>query len=92
MTPEEEVQRGLEAERILKEPLLIEAFERLEQEYVKAWQTSPARDADAREKLYQMQNCLHRVKDHLRVLMESGRIIQKRTLMDRVTGRKQPHF
>lgn len=84
MTPEEEVQRGIEAERILREPLLIEAFEKLEQEYTRAWQTSPARDAEGREKLYLMQNTLSKVRDHLRVLMETGRAIQKRSLAEKV--------
>lgn len=90
MSPEEEVQRGLDAERLLREPLLVEAFDLLQEEYTKAWRTSPARDVDGREKLYLTLLMLDRVRDHLRIAMENGQIAQKRSLMDRAreTGRK----
>lgn len=90
MTPEEEVQRGLEAERLLREPLLVEAFEKLEQEYIRAWRSSPARDAEGREKLFLMQGCLTKVRDHLRIAMENGKLTQKRSLSEtaREIGRK----
>lgn len=90
MTPEEEVQRGLDAERLLREPLLVEAFEILETEYTRAWQTSPVRDVDGREKLFLTQLMLTRVKDHLRIAMQDGQLAQKRSLADRArqVGRK----
>lgn len=83
MTPEEEVQRGLDAERLLREPLLVEAFEKLDKEYTRAWQTSPVRDVEGREKLFLTQLLLTRVRDHLRITMESGQLTQKRSLADK---------
>lgn len=90
MSPEEEVSRGLEAERLLREPLLVEAFEKLQEEYTRAWQTSPVRDADAREKLYLTLLMLNRLKDDLRIVMESGQLAQRQSLMERArkTGKQ----
>ncbi len=90
MTPGEEVQRGLDAERLLREPLMVEAFEKLEQEYTRAWQTSPVRDAEGREKLFQMQSALLKVKQHLKTVMQNGQFVQKRTLAEkaRAIGQK----
>jgi len=84
VTPEEEVQRGLDAERLLREPLLVEAFEKLEKEYTRAWQTSPARDAEGREKLFQMQKCLSSVQLHLKTVMQNGQFVQKRTVAEKI--------
>lgn len=83
MTPEEEVQRGLDAERLLREPLIVEAFEILDEEYTRAWKTSPVRDAEGREKLYLTQLMLERFRAHLRIAMENGQLTQKRSLADK---------
>lgn len=83
MTPEEEVQRGLDAERLLREPLLVEAFEKLEKEYTRAWQTSPARDAEGREKLFLTLKCLQKSRAHLTSVLETG-VMAKATLVQRV--------
>jgi hypothetical protein len=72
MTLAEEIQRGIDAQRLIEEPLLIEAFEKIEQEVFEAWRTSPVRDQEAREKLYLTQAMLTKLKLHLQSVMETG--------------------
>lgn len=74
MTPEQELARSHQAEALLKDPLLIEAFATIDQEIIAKWTASPARDAEGREKLWLMQQMLHRVKVHLESVVESGKL------------------
>jgi hypothetical protein len=69
MTDEEVKLRGELAAATAAESalgLLAEAFERLEHEYIAAWKATPARDADARERLWQAVQIVGRVETHLR--------------------------
>jgi hypothetical protein len=79
---EQIILRGERARQLLEEPLLLEAFDLIEKEYVQQWQTSPARDAEGRESLYLMLKLLQRVRGHLQSTMESG-VIEKATLAQR---------
>jgi len=74
MTPEEESRRGDEAARLLQHPLLIEAFELIEQEYTEQWKNSPARDEDGRQSIWLALKNLHKVKGHLEYTMETGKV------------------
>jgi hypothetical protein len=71
---ETEILRGERARQLLDEPLLVEAFALIEQEYHKAWQDSPARDVEAREAIFLSLKNLAKVKGHLLNVMESGQI------------------
>lgn len=79
---ENEVLRGERARQLLEEPLLVEAFALIEQEYTHAWQTSPARDIEGREKLYLSLKNLAKVRGHLLQVMDSGKMA-KATLAQR---------
>jgi len=76
MTPEQERQRGQDAKRLLEEPLLVEAFNTLEQEIIDKWKTAPARDVEGREKLWTMLHLLQRTRAHLESVMASGRLAE----------------
>lgn len=71
---EADIQRGVKAQQLLNEPLLIEAFAALQQECTDKWQNSPARDAEGREKLFLMLQASLRVQRHLTSLIESGQM------------------
>lgn len=86
MTPEQEIQRAQEAERLLAHPLLIEAFETIEKEVIEKWKQSPARDGDGREKLWLTLKLLHRVRTHLESVVSSGKLAQMK-LRDRLKSR-----
>ena len=93
MSPEEEGRRGEEARQLLSHPLLSEAFEVIEKEVTQAWQNSPARDVEGREKLWLQLKMLHRLRGQLETVMETGKVA-KATLAQRAaeaameTGRK----
>lgn len=72
MTPEQEIARGHQAQALLDDPLLSEAFTVIEQEILTVWKASPARDEAGREKLWLMQQMLRRVKTHLESVVQSG--------------------
>lgn len=71
-----EILRGKDAEQLLANPLLIEAFEIIERDIIQKWQTSPARDEKARETLYLSQLLLQRLASQLRLVVETGQIAQ----------------
>lgn len=79
---EHEIARGERARQLLEETLIVEAFALIEREYQQAWQDSPARDVEAREKLYLSLKNLAKVKAHLTHVMESG-TLAKATLAQR---------
>jgi hypothetical protein len=79
---ETEIMRGERARQLLDEPLIVEAFALIEQEYTQAWRDSPARDTEARELLFLSLKNLAKVKAHLTHVMESGQIA-KATLAQR---------
>lgn len=67
--------RARQAQRLLDDPLLKEAFEAAEAEYIKQWRSSPVRDTEGREHLYVMLRSLERVKGHLESLAATGKLI-----------------
>jgi hypothetical protein len=77
-----DIQRGERALQLLREPLIIEAFQIIEQDLIEKWQTSPARDKDARETLYLSQMLLKRLQSQLELVMQTGQMA-KATLLQR---------
>jgi hypothetical protein len=77
MDAEIEIRRGKEAERLLTEPLLLEAFEVIEKEFTEAWKSSPAKDPAGRENIWLSLKLLHRVKLHLESVAVTGQMAKK---------------
>jgi hypothetical protein len=50
MSAEEDIARGIHAQQILDDPLVLETFAALEAAYIKQWRTAPS--LDAREALW----------------------------------------
>lgn len=71
---EEDARRGERARLLLTDPLLAEAFDKIDQELRDAWQNSPARDVDGRETLWLSVKLLSQVKSHLYAVVESGQL------------------
>jgi hypothetical protein len=72
-----DVDRGERAKALIENDLLQEAFARLEADYIAAWRSSPARDTDARERLWQAVNVLGLVRAHIAVMVSSGKLAQR---------------
>ena len=70
------INRAAQAEALMCNELLQAAFATLDAEYVRAWRVTPARDAIAREKLWQAVNVLGKVRDHLAKIIANGKIAQ----------------
>jgi len=87
MTPEEELQRGENARRILDDPLFIEAIATIRDEINARWQSSPVRDVDGRERLYLSRKLLDKIEGHLQSVMASGRLAQA-TLAERLRRKR----
>jgi|SRR5688572_1620030 hypothetical protein len=77
--------RGAKADGLLKDELLREAFASLEKDYLDAWRTSPARDTDGRERLWQAVNIVGKVRDHLVIALNNGKLAQRQ--IDELTER-----
>jgi len=66
--------RGARAQSLLDDELLIEAFEKLEEEYVIQWRNSPIRDTEGREKIHLAIHQLDMVKSHLENVVITGKM------------------
>lgn len=89
MTIEQNLYRGARAREVLENEVFIEAFEAIEKDYIETWKKSPARDADAREKIWQYLTQLQKVKTHLQYTMETGQLAElelnhRRTVAERL--------
>jgi hypothetical protein len=69
--------RRARAEALIGDQLLQEAFARLEERYIEEWRVAQFRDTDARERLWQAVNILHKVKDHLAKIVRDGKLAQR---------------
>ncbi len=85
--------RGVRAGELLENELLVEAFETARAEYLKAWESTPARDVEGRERLWIMVKLIDRVRGHLRQVLDAGKIadahmheIERRGVMRRMFG------
>jgi len=72
-----DIVRGAHAKALMDNELLQEAFAKLEADYIGAWRASPARDTDARERLWQAVNVLGKVRDHLGQVAAAGNLAQR---------------
>jgi hypothetical protein len=68
--------RGLRAEELLGNELLVEAFTALEASYVSAWRATALDDSIGREKLFLAINIVGKVRDHLASMIANGKLAQ----------------
>ena len=66
-------QKADQAERLLKNTLLKEAFEEIEKNITAKWKATKFDHKDARETLYTQLRCLENVKSFLRLAVEHGK-------------------
>lgn len=67
----EEQNRGERAKALMRDPLIVEAFDVLEGKYIEAWKDSSS-SLDERETLFQMYQALMVVRGHLLEVIETG--------------------
>tara|TARA_R100001086_G_scaffold130211_1_gene67361 strand:- start:333 stop:605 length:273 start_codon:yes stop_codon:yes gene_type:complete len=69
-----EVSRGEKAKLLLDEPLIKEAFETLKKEFQDAILHTKHNEDEARRALWQAYHLTDRVENHLRTVMETGKL------------------
>ena len=73
----EETDRGAKSAALLRNELLVEAFETLETEYTDAWKSSAPQSADVRERIYMLTTALQALRQHLISVVETGRLAER---------------
>lgn len=74
MSLEEEMDRGSQAERLLREPMLVEAFVALDEYYTEAWRDSPLDARKERETIFLYMSALREVRAHLMQIAKTGEL------------------
>ena len=73
----DDLNRAQQANDLLQSELLIEAYEQIDAELVGAWRLTPARDTDARERIWHAVQANAKHKNYLRTVAENGKLAQK---------------
>ncbi len=68
------VDRAVQAEKLLKHPLLIEAFDLVKSELKHKWESSPVRDKEGREYLFLMIKATNDARGYLEQAVNSGKV------------------
>lgn len=68
---------GDQARQVLENEAFAAAFNDIRQEYTQAWMESPARDAEGRERIWQMIKATDKLQATLTGAMQDGRIAQE---------------
>jgi hypothetical protein len=68
--------RALQAESLMQNDIMQEAFGLLEAEYIKAWQSTRFDDQIGREKLFLAVNVIGKVKHHLQTVIADGKLAE----------------
>lgn len=85
LTPEEKVARAQEAQRLLENPLLREAFANLRLDYFEAFCGCPPDKVHERDQIFHAGRVIADVEQHLRVVMTQGKVTQAH--LDKIAGR-----
>ena len=71
------VSRAARAKMLMDDELMLEAFSRLETEYVNYWKATPVRDQDARERVWHAIQVIGKVKGHLQIVLDDGKLAKR---------------
>ncbi len=69
-----EIDRARQAQELIEHPLLREALDTYRQRLQAEWSASPARDTEGRERLWLMVKTVEVVEQHLKELIETGKL------------------
>ena len=83
----DELARGQRAVDLLRNDLLVDAFQELEKQYHLAWRSTEPADGDRREYLFNLFTALNDLKGHLDQIVENGELA-KRQIED-LQGRRR---
>ena len=75
--------REEKAQRLLNDPLFIEAFEVLKKDLMSRWENSGSAELEARESIWLAMRLLDKIHSHLSSIVETGR-------MDKIMDKQHP--
>ena len=75
-------QRGKDAERVVMDPVLLESFADLEQQYTNEWKSSKVDDMVNREQAYARVTALTDLKRQLQSYVDDAKIANKQLERD----------
>jgi hypothetical protein len=89
-TLEQRIYDANRAKEVLENEAYIQAFSDIENEIIEKWKTTPARDAEGREKLWMYLAMLKKFKSQLDSTLQTGKLAQlevehKQNLLQRLT-------
>ena len=70
------INRGARAKALIEDELLNEALDNLKEQYIGAWSLTSPLQTDVRERLWQAVQVVGKVRDHLTVVLNDGKIAQ----------------
>jgi hypothetical protein len=79
--PRDPMQLGEGARRLLDDPTLVLALDRVQQRLVDTWRDSKVGDAEAREAAYRLHWAVEQFKAELRIMLGTARGIEARARM-----------
>ena len=84
-----EINRGNDAQRIMEEPLVKEAFDRIESGLIESMKLCPMSDRDTQHELILTMQLAHKFKAIFLEIMQTGRLAQMQddTLQNRLVRR-----
>jgi hypothetical protein len=80
-----EIARAERARALLNDPLLIEAFATLEQDYIDGWTRTGVDQSEGREAIWRHLQALRQVRAHLESAVQTGRMARHQ--LAQLTGR-----
>lgn len=66
--------RGMRAQELLRDDILLEALDAIEKECVEAWEQCPARDAEGKEMHWQLYKTAKKFRNTLLGYVETGKL------------------
>jgi hypothetical protein len=84
-----EIQRGHEAQRLMDEPMVKEAFEKIEHGLIESMKLCPMADRDTQHELVLTMQLLHRFRGIFLETMQTGKLaqMQEETMSHRLVRR-----
>lgn len=73
----DDIYRAQNARDLLENELLKEAFQTLQDDYLRVWQHTKSAEAEARETIFKAWHVVGKVQEHLNRVLENGKLAQK---------------
>jgi len=81
----EEMARGENAKRLLEDPILREALDKIKANAFEVWKTTPWDAKDAREELYRQAVAVEKLENELRKIIDGGK--KAKSMLDKILQR-----